>query len=336
MKAEQPDQNTIVYFDGRFVTLGEAHVNILTHALNYGAGVFEGIRGYWSAESEDLFLVRPVEHYARWKKNAGILRIGIEPAAEELTELTAELCRRNGFRDHIYVRPLAYKASARIGVAPDDNDAFAIVVVPFGAYFDKPGLHAGIVSWRRVEDNALPGRGKICGAYVNSVLATDEARRNGFDEAVILTEKGTVAEAATCNLFIVRDGRLITPPCTDNILEGITRASVIELARNELHLDVVERSVGRTELYICDEVFFSGTAVEVAPVLSVDRRPVGSGGVGPVTARIRDLYVAATRGKMGSYSHWLRPVYGAKAAEKESEVIHVSQRGDRFVGVSIK
>jgi branched-chain amino acid aminotransferase len=336
MKAEKPDQNTIVYFDGRFVPLAEAHVNILTHALNYGTGVFEGIRGYWNAEVGDLFLVRPVEHYERWKKNTGILRIGIGPSAHELTELTAELCRRNGFREHVYVRPLAYKASARIGVAPDDNDAFSIVVVPFGAYFEKPGLNVGVVSWRRVEDNAVPGRGKICGAYVNSCLATDEARRNGFDEAVILTEKGYVAEGATCNLFIVRNGRIYTPPPTDNILEGITRASIIELAQNELHLDVVERSVGRTELYICDEVFFTGTAVEVAPVISVDRRPVGTGDIGPITARIRDLYVAATRGKMESYSHWLRPVHGAKAAGKEPEVVHVSQLSDRFIGVSVK
>ena len=234
------------------------------------------------------------------------------------------------------MRPLAYKSAARIGVAPDDNDAFSVVVVPFGAYFDKPGLNVGVVSWRRIEDNALPGRGKICGAYVNSVLATDEARRNGFDEAVFLTERGHVAEGATCNLFMVRNGKVITPPPTDNILEGITRASVIELAQNELHLEVVERSIGRTELYICDEVFFTGTAVEVAPVVSVDRRPVGDGDIGPVTARIRDLYVAATRGKMSSYSHWLRPVYGTKSLEKEPEVIHASQRGDRFVGVSIK
>ena len=227
MKAEQPDPNTIVYFENGFVTLAEAHVNILTHALNYGAGVFEGIRGYWNAEAKDLFLVRPTEHYDRWKKNAGILRIGIGPSAEELTEITAELCRRNQFRDHIYVRPLAYKSAARIGVAPDDSNAFSVVVVPFGPYFDKKGLNVGIVSWRRLEDNALPGRAKICGAYVNSVLATDEARRNGYDEAIFLTERGHVAEGATCNLFMVRGNKLITPPSTDNILEGITRGSVI-------------------------------------------------------------------------------------------------------------
>jgi branched-chain amino acid aminotransferase len=327
MKAEQPHPETIVYFEGQYVPLAEANVNILTHALNYGTGVFEGIRGYWNEEEEDLFLVRPVEHYERWKKNAGILRIAIPPSAEELAELTAELSRRNSFRSHVYVRPLAYKSSARIGVAPDDRDSFAVVVVPFGAYFDKPGLNVGVVSWRRLEDNAIPGRAKICGAYVNSVLATDEARRNGFDEAILLNEKGLVAEGATCNLFIVRKGTLITPPSTDNILEGITRASVMELAERELGLKVIERSVGRSELYVADEVFFTGTAVEVAPVLSVDRRPVGNGGIGELTARIRDLYVAATRGKMRNYSHWLRPVYGAQG------VLHVSKREDRFVGV---
>src|SRR5579864_3114447 len=257
MTTESPNPNTIVWFNNQFLPLAEANVNILTHALNYGTGVFEGIRGYFEEKQQDLFLVRPVEHYDRWKRNASILRIGIPATAQELARLTADLCRRNGFRSHVYVRPLAYKRSARIGVAPDDNDSYAIVVVPFGEYFDSAkGLRAGVVSWRRVEDNAIPGRAKICGAYVNSALATDEARKNGHDEAIFLTEEGHVSEGATCNLFMVRNGKLFTPPGTDNILEGITRASVMELARSEMKLEVVERSIGRSELYVCDEVFF--------------------------------------------------------------------------------
>ena len=209
----------VVWFNNKFVPLSEANVNILTHALNYGTGVFEGIRGYF--ERGELYLVRPLDHYARWKRNAGIIRIDIPPSARELAGITSELCRRNNFRSHVYARPLAYKSAARIGVAPDAADAHAIVVVPFGDYFDsKKGLRAGVSSWRRIEDNAIPGRAKICGAYVNSVLATDEARRNGHDEAIFLTESGHVAEGATCNLFLVRDGRLITPPAPTTFLKA--------------------------------------------------------------------------------------------------------------------
>ena len=317
MKTEAPNPNTIVWFNEKFIPLGEANVNILTHALNYGTGVFEGIRGYFEDKQQDLFLVRPVEHYQRWKRNAGILRIGIPKSATDLAALTAELCRLNGFRSHVYVRPLAYKCSARIGVAPDENDAYAIVVVPFGDYFDSTkGLKAGVVSWRRVEDTAIPSRAKICGAYVNSVLATDEARHNGHDEAIFLTEEGHVSEGATCNLFIFRNGKLVTPPGTDNILEGITRASVIDLARNEMRLEVVERSISRSELYVSDEVFFTGTAVEIAPIVAVDHRPVGTGEVGPVATKLRSLYVEATRGRLLNYRQWLWPVYRTTAADK--------------------
>jgi len=315
MKAEALNPATVVYFNGQYVPLADANVNILTHALNYGTGVFEGIRGYYDESQSDLFLVRAVEHYDRWVKNCGIIRIGVPLNPKELVALTADLCRRNQFRTNIYVRPLAYKSSARIGVAADENDAFAIVVVPFGDYFDsRKGLLAGCVSWRRIEDNAIPSRAKICGSYVNSVLAGDEARRAGHDEAIFLTESGHVSEGATCNLFMVRSGVLYTPPATDNILEGITRASVIELAREEMKLPVVERSIARSELYVCDEVFFTGTAVEVAPIISVDHRPVGTGEVGRVTDRLRSLYVEATRGRMAAYKHWLQPVYRQEAS----------------------
>ncbi len=310
MKSEAPNPNTIVWFQDRFVRLAEANVNILTHALNYGTGVFEGIRGYYDENARDLLLLHAPEHYERWKRNCGILRISVPHSTEELCEITAELCRRNGFESNIYVRPLAYKASARIGVAPDDNDAHAIVVLPFGQYFEKAkGLRAGVVSWRRIDDTMIPGRGKISGAYVNSVLAGDEARRNGHDEAIFLNQDGHVAEGAACNLFMVRSGKLITPPITDNILEGITRESIMELARKELKLEVVERSIDRSELYVCDELFFVGTAVEVAPIINVDHRPVRDGQIGRITDSIRSLYVEATRGRMPAYRNWLWPVY---------------------------
>jgi len=312
-------QDIIVYFDHKFVPLREARVGILTHALHYGTGVFEGIRGYWERGEQELFLVRPREHYARWKANCGILHIELPLSAAELCNLTVELVRRNRFQSNLYIRPLAYKSAQRIGVHPDELNAFAIVALPFGDYIDsRQGLHAGVVSWRRIEDNAIPGRAKICGAYVNSALAGDEARRNGYDEAIFLTESGHVAEGAACNIFLVRDGKLITPPVTENILEGITRASVMELAGKEMGLEVVERRVDRSELYVCDEIFFTGTAVEVAPIVRVDHRSVGSGEIGPVTAALRQLYIEAMHGHRPAYRHWVlrayHPIPAAQAA----------------------
>jgi branched-chain amino acid aminotransferase len=317
MKTEIPDANTVVWFEDRFVRLADAKVSVLTHAFNYGTGVFEGIRGYYEQQKKQLFLVRMLEHYERWKRNCRILRINVPESADDLAEITTELCRRNNFETHVYVRPLAYKSSARLGVPMDENDRYSITAVPVGEYLNGESGHtAGIASWRRVEDNAIPGRAKICGAYVNSVLAVDEARRNGYDEAIFLNENGHVAEGATSNLFMVRDGKLITPPGTDNILEGITRASIIELAERELALPVVERSIDRSELYICDEVFLTGTAVEVTPIVEVDHRAVGTGEVGVITQKLKTLYAEATRGRMPGYSHWVWPVYSPVLAEK--------------------
>lgn len=317
MKTQTPNPNTIVWFQNRFVRLGDANVNILTHALHYGTGVFEGIRGYYEEKRKDLFLFRVLDHFERWKRNCGILRIDVPQTAAALCDITVELCRRNGFESNVYVRPIAYKCSAKIGVAADENDAYSIIAIPFGDYFEnKQGLDAGVVSWRRVDDAAIPGRAKICGAYVNSVLAGDEARRAGHDEAIFLTDNGHVAEGASCNIFMVRGGKLITPPVTDNILEGITRDSVMQLARNELKLEVCERSVDRTELYVCDEVFFTGTAVEVVPVVRIDHRPVGTGAVGAITDKLRALYFEASRGRVGAYQQWLWPVYRGARFEK--------------------
>jgi branched-chain amino acid aminotransferase len=304
------DQNLIVYFGGEYVPLREARVGILTHALHYGTGVFEGIRAHWDEPQQELFVMRPVEHYERWKRNCGMLRIVVPLLPEELCKITVELMRRNEFRTNAYVRPLAYKSAERIGVSPDEQDAFAIVALPYGDYLRSDrGLHAGVSTWRRIEDNAIPARGKICGAYVNSALASDEARHCGFDEAILLNESGHVAEGATCNLFMVRKGALITPPVTENVLEGITRDSVMELAERELGLHVVERAIDRSELYVCDELFFTGTAVGIAPVVRVDHRLVRDGEVGPITREIQQVYFDATRGRLGAFRKWLVPVY---------------------------
>lgn len=309
MQAEA-DPNLIVYFGGRYVPLCEARIGILTHALHYGTGIFEGIRGYWDDTQQEIFLVRSTDHYLRWKQNCGVLHIDIPLSPEELSSITLELIRRNAFHTNIYIRPLAYKCAERIGVSPDDRDAFAIIALPFGDYLHADhGIHAGVSSWRRIEDNAIPARSKICGAYVNSALASDDARRSGFDEAILLNESGHVAEGSTCNIFMVRKGNLITPSVTENILEGITRDSVMELMRRELAIPVLERPIDRSELYLCDELFFTGTAVGIAPIVSVDHRPVKDGTIGPLTLRIQQMYFEATRGHLQKYRKWLIPAY---------------------------
>jgi branched-chain amino acid aminotransferase len=313
-----------VYFGGQYMPLGQARVGILTHALHYGTGVFEGIRAHWDEAQQELFVLRPLDHYERWERNCGILRISVPLSPEELCGITLELMRRNAFRTDVYVRPLAYKSAERVGVSTDDQDAFAVIALPFGDYLhaDK-GLHAGVSSWRRIEDNAIPARAKICGAYVNSALASDEARHCGFDEAILLNESGHVAEGATCNIFMVRKGELITPPVTENALEGITRGSVMELAQRELGLRVVERVIDRSELYVCDELFFTGTAVGIAPVVRVDHRPVKDGTIGAITRGVQQLYSDAAHGRMQTYLKWLLPVYRSRDTRQQDAIEHM-------------
>jgi branched-chain amino acid aminotransferase len=310
MSEMTPEPDLTVYFNNQFVPLAEAKVGILTHALQYGTGVFEGIRGYWEAAEDELYLVRPFEHYQRWRANCRIpqFELGVEP--HQLTQITAELVKRNEFHTNIYIRPLAWRSAQQVGLHADSKVGFSIVAMPFGDYLDsRNGLHAGVASWRRVEDTAIPGRAKICGAYVNSVLASDEARANGFDEAILLNENGQVAEGASCNIFILRGHKLITPPSSDNILEGITRDCVMQLGSHEMGLDVVERSIDRTELYIADEVFFTGTAVEIAPIVKVDHRPIGNGKIGVLTSELRQLYQSAALGRLRKWRDWAFPVY---------------------------
>ena len=325
----EADANLVVYFNGQYVPLREARVGILTHALHYGTGVFEGIRAYWDEAAPELYLMRPHEHFERWKRNCGILRIEVAPSAEELCAITIQLLRSNGIQTDAYVRPLAYKCAERIGVSPDGEDAFTVVALPYGEYLHSDqGLHAGVSAWRRIEDNAIPARGKICGAYVNSALASDDARRAGFDEAILLTESGHVAEGSTSNIFMVRKGRLITPPATENLLEGITRNAVMELAERELGMRVTERPIDRSELYVADELFLTGTAVGVAPVVRVDHRPVRDAAVGPIAGQLRHLYFEAAHGRLRNYRKWLVPVYGPEADSlrrtKRLEEVHAA------------
>jgi len=299
------------YFKGEFVPLEEAKVSIMTHALNYGTGCFEGIRGYWNQEEEQLYVFRLVEHYERMHRSCRILFIDLPYSAKELSDLTVSLLRMNQPRSDTYVRPLAYKATEGIGVRLHDlEDDFAIFSVPLGRYLEKEeGASVSVSSWRRIDDNAIPARAKISGAYINSALCKTEAVLNGFDEAIVLTQDGHVSEGSAENLFIMRDGKLITPLGTDNILEGITRSTIMQLAREEMGLEVEERRIDRTELYIAEEAFFCGTGVQVAAIVEVDRRRVGSGKIGPVVSRLRDIYFDVVRGKVEKYKGWCTPVY---------------------------
>ena len=299
------------FFRGEFVPLRDANINVMTHGFNYGTAVFEGIRAYWNAEEEQLFALELVAHYARIRASAGLLMMEVRQSPEELAEITVELLRRDGLREDVYVRPIVYKSSETIGVRLHNLDSdVTIFAVPFGQYIDTDGgIRAQVSSWRRTDDNAIPARGKITGAYVNGALAKSEAQLNGFDEAIVLTADGHVSEGSAENLFIVKGGVLITPPVTDNILEGITRRRLIGIARDDLGIPTVERSIDRTELYGADEVFLCGTGAQISPVIEIDRRAIGSGRPGPVSRDLSRTYFDAVRGRNPAYRDWLTPIY---------------------------
>lgn len=302
----------VAFFKEEFVPIEEAKVSIMTHGLNYGTGCFEGIRAYWNAQEEELYVFRMREHYERMHRSARILRMHLRHTAEELGEITLELLRREGLREDVYIRPLAYKGDPIIGVRLHDlTDSFAMFAVPFGRYIEKEeGAHVCISSWRRVDDNAVPARAKITGAYVNSALSKTDAVLSGYDEALVLTQGGHISEGSAENVFLVRDGTLITPPITSNILEGITRDTIITLAREELGMQTVERPIDRSEIYVCDEAFLTGTGVQVAAITQVEHRPVGTGTLGPVVTRLRQVYFDVVRGRNPKYRPWCTPVYG--------------------------
>jgi branched-chain amino acid aminotransferase len=283
----------------------------MTHALQYGTGVFEGIRGYWSPEHEQLFLLKLREHYRRMQNSVKVLKLKIPMNLDELCETSVELIRRNNFRQDVYIRPFAFKSSEEIGVRLHNlKDSFAIYVTPFGNYVEVDGgIRCMVSSWRRIDDNVAPARAKISGIYVNSALAKTEAMENGFDEAIMLTQDGHVCEGSAENIFLLRDGKVYTPPTNDNILEGLTRLAMIELLRKELDMEVVERSIDRSELYIADEIFLCGTGAQISPVIDVDHRPIGDGQVGPVVSQLQKLYFDIVRGRNNKYSSWLTPVY---------------------------
>ena len=300
----------IAYFDGRFVPMEEAKISIATHAFNYGTGCFEGIRGYWSSDREELYLLKLHHHFRRLLNSCRLFRIDIGMTAEELFDMAVDLVRRNGYREDVYIRPVAYKASPVIKVGLLNlQDAFCCFTAPMGDYLPiDRGLSVTISGWRRNDDNAIPARAKATGGYLNAALAIADAQQAGFDEAILLTQDGHVSEASAANIFLVMNGRLLTPAVADDILVGITRGAVMELAER-LEIPVVERRIDRTELYVADEIFLCGTGVQIAPVTKVDGRLIGEGKIGDITMAIQDLYLSAVRGEVQEYGDWLTPVY---------------------------
>jgi branched-chain amino acid aminotransferase len=303
--------NSWVYFNGEFRRYHDLHIGLMTNALHYGTGCFEGVRAYWNKNEEQLHLLFAREHYDRLRHSGSVMRMALPHSTEELINITIELLRRNDYHTDVYIRPLLYASSEDIGVRLHNIDvSFAIYTSPFGKYVEiDEGIRCMVSSWRRVSDQALPARAKITGAYANSALAKTEAIENGFDEAIVLTSDGHVSEGSAENLFMYKDGVFITPPVTDDILEGVTRKAVTTLLTEELGVKVIERSIDRTELYVCDELFLCGTGAQVSPVIEIDRRKVGDGTVGEFTQELQNLYFAAVRGENKKYSDWTIPVY---------------------------
>jgi branched-chain amino acid aminotransferase len=302
------------YHGGEFVKLGDVRLSPATHALNYGTGVFEGIRAYWSESRGTMQVLKMREHYERFEKSCRFLRIELPHTIDELCDITLEILQRNTPREDTYIRPLAYKCATSVGVKLAGEDQLSIFAVSMGNYVELTGLRCCVSSWRRTSDNSIPARGKLTGSYLNTALAVDEAQRAGYDEAIFLTQDGHVSEASAANIFLLRKGGLVTPPVTADILEGITRDAVMELAQKELGMPVVQRDVDRTELYAADEVFLTGTGFQIAPVIQVDGRPVGNGQIGPVSERLQELYFQAARGENPGYADWTVAVEVAEKA----------------------
>ena len=301
------------FFKGDFVPLAEAKVGIMTHALNYGTAVFEGIRGNWNQEDRQIYLFRVKEHFERLHKSARILNMTLAYSVDELFDITLKLVEMCGFEEDIYVRPMVYQSGEVLGVRSHDveNDFF-IFVAPFGPYFSgDEGIRCCISSWRRPLDTMIPPRAKVTGIYVNSAMAKTEAMLNGFDEGIMLTQDGHVCEGSGENLFVVDNGTLVTPSPADSVLLGITRSTVMEIAEKELGMPTWERQVDRSELYSASEVFLTGTAAHITPVIEIDHRSIGDGKVGPVTRQLSNTYVDIIRGTNEKYGSWCTPVYGS-------------------------
>ena len=300
------DLSKHAFFEGKIVPLEDAKINIATHGFLYGTAVFGGMRAYWNEEKKRLFVFRPYDHFHRLLNSGRMMAMSTAYDEESLIQLTLDVLRTDDWKQDVYLRPTLYKSDMGIGVRLHDlKDEFCMFVMAYEPYVkNDTNAHVTFSSWRRIDDNAIPARGKIAGAYANSALIKTDANRAGFDEALVLDQNGHVSEGSAMNIFMVRDGILVTPPVTDNILEGITRRSIIELARNDLGLQVVERSIDRTEVFIAEEMFMTGTAAQVVAVTKIDHRPVGRGEMGPITTKLRTLFDDVVRAKVPKYQNW--------------------------------
>lgn len=299
------------FFDGQIVPIEQAQVSVMTHAFNYGTGVFGGMRGYWNEDEGQLFVFRPYDHFKRLLDSCKMMRIALDYTPQQLTNILLDLLRAEGYQTNCYIRPIAYKSEYRIAVRLHDlSDAFTMFAIPFERYVAREeGLHVHFSAWRRIDDNAIPARGKVTGAYANSSLIKSDAVLAGYDEALVLNEDGHVSEASSANVFIVRDGVVITPPTHANNLEGIVRRSMIQLLRDELGVTVHERNIDRTEVYIADEAFMCGTGVQIAAITRIEHRPIGDTSMGPITRSLRTLFFDVVTGRVPQYRDWLAPVY---------------------------
>lgn len=299
------------FLGGKQVPLSEAKVGVMTHALHYGTAVFEGVRGNWNEEHGKMYVFRLREHYERLLRGSSILKIELPYNVEDLIEITRDLVERNGYREDVYIRPLAFKSAqlvANLKLHEVESD-FTLMVQPFGAYIENDGaIRCQTSSWRRPEDTMMPTGVKLSGLYTTGILAKTEAVMAGFDEAIVMNHDGTVSEGTGENLFLVRDGVIHTPSETDNCLLGITRDCVIHLAREEFGIEVVERRMHRSELYLADEVFLTGTAAHLTAVGELDNRKIGSGVMGPVAQKLQDMYFDIVAGNNPKYKHWLEEI----------------------------
>ncbi|MBN3033282.1 MAG: branched-chain amino acid transaminase [Candidatus Saganbacteria bacterium] len=300
------------FFKDKIVPFGEAKISIMTHGFNYGTGVFEGIRGYWNAEKNQMYVVKLREHFQRLETSARLaLKTTLKFSLSELENITVELARKNDYREDIYIRPIYYKSQEKIGLGLIGvEEDFCMFMAPFGAYLDiSRGIRVCISSWWRISARSAPQGAKITGTYFNSSLAKAEALEKGFDEAVLLSHQKTVAEGSGENLFMVKGGGLITPPLSETILPGITRVCIMKLAKDELGTGTTERQIKQEELYSADELFFCGTGAQVSPIVDVDGKKIGSGQPGPLTLKLQHEYFAAARGDNPKYADWVTPVY---------------------------
>ncbi len=300
-----------VFLNGKYIEADKAMIPMRTHAFLYGTGVFEGIRAYYNEEEKQLYIFRMKEHYERMLRSGKIMYMNSPYTVDEYMSQTIELLKKNNYKQDVYIRPTLYKSAIKVGPGLYDNeDSYCVFTTPFGAYYDaEAGLNVCVSSWRRTSDNAIPPRAKVTGAYANAALIKTDAHNFGFDDAIVLSESGQVTEGSAMNLMFIQNGKLVTTNTTDDILVGVTRNTVIQLAR-DLGIEVVERAVDRTELYIMDEIFVCGTGAQITPIASVDRRMIGDNGkIGPITSKLQKLYFDVVKGKVDKYKHWCTPVY---------------------------